>query len=81
MFPTDIATDSLAFDGGLAVTLNQRRSGTVNLGDTIDLLDPDLSFDHMHLTAEGNARLAESLVSPVVAMAARQSTSDGRIEH
>ena len=31
MFQTDIATDSLAFDGGWPVTLNQKRAGTVNL--------------------------------------------------
>jgi len=31
MFPSDISTDSLTFDGGLAVTLNQKRAGTVNL--------------------------------------------------
>ncbi len=31
MFPSDISTDSLAFDGGSPVTLNQKRAGTVNL--------------------------------------------------
>jgi hypothetical protein len=31
MLPTDIAIDSLAFDGGLSVTLNQKRAGTINL--------------------------------------------------
>ena len=30
MLQTDISADSLAFDGGLAVTLNQKRAGTVN---------------------------------------------------
>ncbi len=30
MFPTDITTDSLAFDGGLPVTLIQKRAGMVN---------------------------------------------------
>lgn len=29
MLSSDIATDSLAFDGGLTVTLNQKRGGTV----------------------------------------------------
>ena len=29
MFSTDIAADSLAFDGGLSVTLNQKRAGVV----------------------------------------------------
>ena len=41
----------------------------VNLGDAIDLNDEQLSFDHMHLTAEGNARIADRLVEPVVEMA------------
>jgi len=31
MFPSDISSDSLAFDGGVPVTLNQKRAGTVNL--------------------------------------------------
>jgi hypothetical protein len=29
MFPTDIAPDSLGFDGGQTVTLNQKRAGAV----------------------------------------------------
>ncbi|MGE5192812.1 MAG: hypothetical protein ACM3U2_09935 [Deltaproteobacteria bacterium] len=29
MFSTDIAGDSLVFDGGIAVTLNQKRAGVV----------------------------------------------------
>jgi hypothetical protein len=41
----------------------------VNLGTTIDLLDPALSFDRMHLTPEGNRRVAQALVAPVTAMA------------
>ena len=53
----------------------------VNLGDVIDVMDPALSFDHMHLTAAGNAKVAESLVSPVVTMAARSSTAAVRVEH
>ena len=56
------------------------RVGYVNLGDLIDVTDPSLSFDHMHLTATGNIRLAESLVAPVVTMAARRSTAGGRVE-
>ncbi len=46
----------------------------VNLGTTIDLLDPALSFDGMHLTAEGNLRIAQALVEPVMAMAAARGT-------
>jgi hypothetical protein len=29
MFPTDIAADSLGFDGGIAVTLHQKRVGSI----------------------------------------------------
>ena len=57
------------------------RVAYVNLGETIELSDPALSFDRMHLTAAGNARLAESLVSPVVAMATSRSPAAGRVEH
>jgi hypothetical protein len=56
------------------------RVAYVNLGDAIDLSDPALSFDRMHLTAAGNARIAESLVPPVVTMAARRWAA-GRVEH
>ena len=41
----------------------------VNLGDAVDLGDPHLSFDPMHLRAAGNVRVAEQLVAPVVEMA------------
>jgi hypothetical protein len=43
--------------------------GYVNLGEAIDLADPSLSFDRMHLTAAGNRRLAAMLVEPVMRMA------------
>ena len=43
----------------------------VNLGEAIDLRDPSLSFDQMHLTAVGNRRLATLLAEPVMAMARR----------
>ena len=43
----------------------------LNLGDTVDLNDPQLSFDHMHLTATGNRRAAAGFVEPVLEMAAR----------
>jgi hypothetical protein len=54
-----------------------RRFGTdsrvqyVDLGDTVDLSDPERSFDRMHLTAAGNAIVAAALVEPVKAMAAQ----------
>jgi hypothetical protein len=43
----------------------------LNLGDSLDLADPNLSFDHMHLTAAGNLRIAAAFVQPVLEMAAR----------
>ena len=45
----------------------------VNLGKAVDLGDPGLSYDHMHLTAAGNERIAAGLVQPVVDMAARRA--------
>jgi hypothetical protein len=45
----------------------------VNLGEAIDLTVDALSFDRMHLTAEGNGRIAEQLVAPVVDMASRRA--------
>jgi hypothetical protein len=45
--------------------------GYANLGDAVDLENQRLSFDHMHLTADGNDQLAAALVQPVLAMAAR----------
>jgi hypothetical protein len=49
------------------------RVGYVNLGDSVDLMDPALSFDRMHLTAPGNDRVAAGLVAPVLAMASQRS--------
>ena len=48
----------------------EHRVRYVNLGDRIDLTDPQLSYDRMHLTAVGNGRIAEALVEPVLEMAA-----------
>jgi hypothetical protein len=39
--------------------------GYVNLGETIDLMNSPLAYDHMHLTREGNAVIARDLVGPV----------------
>jgi hypothetical protein len=48
----------------------------VDLGPRVDLRDPALSFDHMHLTAVGNERVAEGLVEPVLELAvARRSAA------
>ena len=49
-----------------------RRVGYVDLGDAVDLGDPAMSFDRMHLTAAGNQRLVEHLVGPVVEMVSRR---------
>jgi hypothetical protein len=51
---------------------NDPRVRYLNLGPSVDLEDPALSFDHMHLTPAGNARLAGDLVQPVLDMAARR---------
>ena len=45
----------------------------VDLGDAVNLEDSRLSFDHMHLRREGNERVAELLVEPVLAAAVRRS--------
>lgn len=54
--------------------------GYVNLGDVVDLGDPGLSYDRMHLTATGNRRIAEALAGPVVDMAQRRAAA-GFAEH
>jgi hypothetical protein len=45
----------------------------VNLGGVLDLSDPRLSGDGMHPTDVGDARLAEALVQPVLALAAARA--------
>ncbi|HXD75681.1 MAG TPA: hypothetical protein VN628_18170 [Vicinamibacterales bacterium] len=47
----------------------------VNLGPAVDLANPHLSFDHMHLRAEGNQIVAAALVQPVLDLAAHRKTS------
>jgi hypothetical protein len=62
----------------------QRRFGAnprvtyLNLGPTLDLHDPQISFDRMHLTEEGNRQLAQHLVQPVLALAAAREQTAGR---
>jgi hypothetical protein len=51
---------------------NDRRVRYLNLGPSVNLEDPALSFDHMHLTVAGNARLAGDLVQPVLDIAAQR---------
>jgi hypothetical protein len=48
------------------------RVAYVNLGPLVDLSNPRLSFDQMHLTPAGNARVAEALVAPVLQLAANR---------
>ena len=43
----------------------------INLGDRINLADRRMSFDHMHLTVEGNEEAARALADPVIELAAR----------
>jgi len=50
-----------------------RRVRYVNLGDQVDLMDPQSSYDRMHLTADGNQRIAAALVEPVLEMAAARA--------
>ena len=62
----------------MAAMLDRRYPGDprvryVNLGDTLDLSDPTLSFDRMHLTAVGNERAAAGFVRPVLEMAAQRA--------
>ena len=44
----------------------------VNLGESVDVSDPELSFDRMHLTKAGNDHIAAALVAPVAAMSVRR---------
>jgi hypothetical protein len=61
----------------MAAMLKQRFSDNprvrrVDLGDAVDLADPGLSYDRMHLTAAGNRIIAERLADPVAAMMAQR---------
>jgi len=48
----------------------------IDFGDLVDLENPHMSFDHMHLRTAGNARVAAALVDTVIDMAGRrQKTS------
>ena len=42
----------------------------VNLGGAVNLADGTLAFDGMHLTSEGNGRVADRLVQPILNAAA-----------
>ena len=58
----------------MATELMRRYQGNprvqyVNAGDAVDINDPLIGYDRMHLTAPGNAAVAERLVEPVRALA------------
>jgi hypothetical protein len=80
-YELDAAGDRHRQQQGEAAAMLERKFGSdhrvryVNLGPVVDLNDPALSFDHMHLTAPGNARIADALVQPVLDMAAARDDS------
>ena len=45
---------------------NRPQVNYLNLGRVVDLRDPSLCWDGMHLTEEGNRRIAEALAKPVL---------------
>ena len=49
-----------------------RQVRAVDLGDSVDLENASLAFDHVHLTEKGNEQLASNLVDPVMDMAAHR---------
>jgi len=59
---------------------NNPRLAYVNLGDAIDLKNPTLSYDTMHLTAIGNLEIARQLVGPVVDLMSDAFQSPSRTE-
>jgi lysophospholipase L1-like esterase len=54
--------DRFMVAGGLKLMRSER----TNLGPAIDLRDKSLCWDGMHLTEEGNRRIALALSQPVV---------------
>ena len=46
----------------------------VSLGERLDLSDPRVSFDQMHLTFAGNEQAAAAFVEPVLALASRRKS-------
>jgi hypothetical protein len=45
---------------------NDRNVRYVNLGHAVDLSDPAIAYDGLHLVASGNAAIAEHLLRPVI---------------
>jgi len=50
---------------------SEPRVSYVDLGNVIDLADPNFTFDAMHLNADGNRKVAEALAPHILAMAAK----------
>lgn len=50
-----------------------RRVRYADFSELLDLSDPNISFDQMHLTPTGNGRIAEAFVQPVLDMAAERA--------
>ena len=58
----------------LASGLARRYAGNprvryADVGDAVDISNPLVGYDHMHLTAPANAAVADALVAPVLALA------------
>jgi len=65
-----ISNDHVAQQAAIANMLSVRFAGNpnvqyLNLGTAVDLRDTSLCWDGMHLTQEGNRRIAAALVQPV----------------
>jgi len=57
------------------------RVGYANLGEAIDLNNPALSYDTMHLTPAGNNEVARQLIKPVVELMPDVFQLSSRAEH
>jgi hypothetical protein len=55
-----------ALEGMLEAQFRGRGVAYLSLGDAIDMTDASLQIDGMHLTIQGNDRIAEALVQPVL---------------
>jgi hypothetical protein len=71
----DLRPRHLAQQHEMAAMIERRFGGNprvryVDLGSAVDLSNPALTFDGMHLNSTGNQMIADALVEPVVRMAA-----------
>jgi hypothetical protein len=53
---------------------SDRSVAYVNLGDRVDVQNPHMSFDRMHLTRAGNREAAAAFFDPVLTLAARKGS-------